>query len=102
MDAPEIGTKFRHPKFPRKVYSFISATKKGDIEYWSFIDVNSGKARFFYPDEVIEIIDKESRPRDIKTDVTQNHSPSSQKKKGPVVNGKAKMISIDGEDVLVI
>jgi hypothetical protein len=90
IELPEVGTKFRHPKFPRKIFSFISATHKGDITYWSFIEVNAGKARFFYPDEVILLDEKPKKNKRVQ-----------EKKETPRVEGDSKTITIGNDSIEV-
>lgn len=99
MDVPEIGTKFRHKDYGNKVFAFMSENQKGEVYYWSFIEVNSGKARYFHPEEVIEIHNKHVTKA---KDAAKKRHPSMFKRDKPVLEGQEKVISIGGEEVTII
>lgn len=100
MEIPEIGTKFRHPDYPKKVFAFMSQNGKDDKVYWSFIDVNKGTARFFNPEEVIEIVPKGKKVNSDKGN-TKNRSPFVPKQK-PALEGDEKVITVGGDEITVI
>lgn len=48
---PEVGEKFR-TKGLREQLSFIKENGNGQVIWWEFIGVESGKRRNYYPEEV--------------------------------------------------
>jgi hypothetical protein len=88
VDTPQIGDKFKHPKYPRHTYAFLREESKGDVVWWVFIDVNTGKSKFFYPDEVHSVGEKKRRAK-------------AEKNNRPVLEGETKSVVIGGEEVTI-
>lgn len=54
---PTVGDKFKC-KRESGIFAFHKEGRNGDIVWWDFFDVKSGKRRSFYPDEVYPASEK--------------------------------------------
>lgn len=89
---PEIGDKFKVQRLPRRTFSFVSEQSKGDIVWWNFYDIDSGKHHAFYPDEVVPVGEYTRKART----VTVADPPLLSPEREP------QTITVEGEEIEII
>lgn len=68
---PTVGDKFKC-KRENGIFAFHKEGRNGEIVWWDFFDVKTGKRRSFYPDEMYPVGEK--APRDSNGSKRASHS----------------------------